>query len=192
LATTGTELGTDVLLALSGHLSRAQQCLLLGVKRTSHGVHINKPTGRVCPGAPTIPRWRTERLSLIFPKTFEPILCQRSIPGGVLDIPVSQVGLECAGIVTIIRELVTTSVAKHVGVGLYSQLRGKRGILEESNTGHLARGGTNRRPRSRAFRTQNRASVSWIREGNFRPRVVGNTQAPRSQACEHTEYICSE
>jgi integrase len=28
--------------------------------------------------------------------------------------------------------------------------------------------------------------------GNFRPRVVGNTQAPRAQAGEHTEYIHSE
>jgi hypothetical protein len=45
---------------------------------------------------------------------------------------------------------------------------------------------------TRAFRTQNGAIVSSIREGNFRSRVVGNAQAPRAPAREHTEYIHSE
>jgi hypothetical protein len=63
-------------------------------------------------------RQPSRRMLLIFPETFEPVLRQRRIPCGVLDIPVSEVGLQGAGIVTIVRELVTTSVAKHVSVSL--------------------------------------------------------------------------
>jgi hypothetical protein len=51
---------------------------------------------------------------LVSPKPLEPILRQRSVPRGVLDVSVSKVGLQGAGIMSVVGELVTTSVAKHV------------------------------------------------------------------------------
>ena len=55
---------------------------------------------------------------LIPPKAFEPIRRKRGIPCGVLNVSVSKVSLQCAGIVTVVCELVAASVAKHVGVSL--------------------------------------------------------------------------
>jgi hypothetical protein len=59
---------------------------------------------------------------LIFPETFETILRQRRVPCGVLDISVSEVGLQSASIVAVICELVTTGMAEHVRVGFDFQL----------------------------------------------------------------------
>jgi hypothetical protein len=57
---------------------------------------------------------------LIPPESFETILRQRSITRGVLDVSVSEVSLERAGIVAVIRQLIATGVAKHVSVGFDS------------------------------------------------------------------------
>jgi hypothetical protein len=63
-------------------------------------------------------------MPLVSPETFEPILRQRSVPRGVLDISVSKVGLQCAGIVAIVRELGATGMPKHVRMSFDRQLRG--------------------------------------------------------------------
>jgi hypothetical protein len=86
---------------------------------------------------------------LIFPETFEAILRQRSVPRGVLDIPVSQVGLQCARIVAVIRELVTTGVAKHVRMSLDSQPSDNRRPLDHA-------GEAGRRKRCSALRDEHK------------------------------------
>lgn len=72
------------------------------------------------------------RSPLIFPETFEPILRQRSVPRGVLDVSVSQVRLQRTGIVAVICELVTASVPKHVRMCLDPQLRRNRCPLDHA------------------------------------------------------------
>jgi hypothetical protein len=79
--------------------------------------------------------------SLILPETFEPILRQRGVPRGVLYVSVPEVGLQRAGIVAVIRELVAAGVAEHVGMGLNFQPGGDGCTLhyagELSRTTHI-------------------------------------------------------
>lgn len=69
---------------------------------------------------------------LVLPETFEPILRQRGIARGVLDVLVTEVSLEGAGIVAVVRELVATGVAKHVGMSFDFQLRGNGRPLDQA------------------------------------------------------------
>jgi hypothetical protein len=55
---------------------------------------------------------------LATPEILEPIRRQRGVARGVLDIAVPQVGLQRSGVVAVIRELVPTAMAEHVGVSL--------------------------------------------------------------------------
>jgi hypothetical protein len=41
----------------------------------------------------------------VIPKPFEPIWRKRSVPRGVLDVPMSQIGLQGTSILTIVRQL---------------------------------------------------------------------------------------
>jgi hypothetical protein len=50
---------------------------------------------------------------LISPETFETIWRECSVSRRILDVSVSQVGLQCTGIVTVIRQLKAAGVAKH-------------------------------------------------------------------------------
>jgi hypothetical protein len=72
---------------------------------------------------------------LIRPKVFEPILRQRGVQGGVLDLFVSEVGLQLAYRVAVIRELVAAGVAQHVGVGLNLQPGGDGCTLHHGEEG---------------------------------------------------------
>jgi hypothetical protein len=46
---------------------------------------------------------------------------QRSVPRGVLDVAVSQIGLKGTGIMAVIRQLITAGVAEHVSMRFDAQ-----------------------------------------------------------------------
>ena len=48
---------------------------------------------------------------LVPPEAFEPVRCERSVAGRVLDIPMSQVSLQRPGIMTVIRQLVAAGAS---------------------------------------------------------------------------------
>jgi hypothetical protein len=54
----------------------------------------------------------------VLPETLETIGRQRCVSRRVLDIAVPQIGLQRAGIVTVIGELIAAGVPQHVGMGL--------------------------------------------------------------------------
>jgi uncharacterized protein (UPF0147 family) len=58
------------------------------------------------------------RNTLIFPEPLEAILRQLRVSRSVLNVSVPKIRLQCAGILSVIRELVATGVAKHVSVSL--------------------------------------------------------------------------
>ena len=52
----------------------------------------------------------------IHPEIFEPVRSQLSVAGGVLDVPVTEVMLDRAGIPSVVGQLVAGRMAQHVRV----------------------------------------------------------------------------
>jgi len=60
---------------------------------------------------------------LVSPESLEAVWCERSVASSVLNVLVSEIGLKRAGIVAVVRELIATGMAEHMGVSFDPQFR---------------------------------------------------------------------
>jgi len=78
-------------------------------------------------------RWVRRSVS---PKALEPIRCERRVSGCVLNVSMSQVGLQRASIMAVIGELVAARVAQHMRMRLDAEIcRGGSALHHAGETG---------------------------------------------------------
>jgi hypothetical protein len=73
---------------------------------------------------------RVDRPRSVLPKPLKSIRRQGGVARGVLDVAVSQIGLQRAGIVAVVRQLVATGVSKHMGMGFDAKIGRRRSPLD--------------------------------------------------------------
>jgi hypothetical protein len=73
---------------------------------------------------------RVDHPRSVLPKPLKSIRRQGGVARGVLDVAVSQIGLQRAGIVAVVRELVATGVSKHMGMGFDAKIGRRRSPLD--------------------------------------------------------------
>src|SRR4029077_17579963 len=106
---------------------------------------------------------------LILPEVLEPIRRECSVPRRVLDVLMPEIRLERARIAAVVCVLVTTGVAKHVGMGLDPEFRGKSGPFDHPG---------------KAWRRKRRTTFRDEHERRFHTFAVMAAERSRFTACQ--------